>query len=81
MINQLNSSPERTKSFSNDTSKYLMNHENRVRRLLEMHGRGRNIQVRRNHLRNELQAVEKCLESLKGQIQSHEEYEQLTFKR
>ncbi|KGG20750.1 hypothetical protein EV08_0954 [Prochlorococcus marinus str. SS2] len=57
-----------------------MNHENRVRRLLEMQRRVRGLQVKRNHLRHELQAVEKCLESLDSQIQSHETYEQLTFR-
>ena len=81
MNNQFNSSPERTKAYPTKPSKYLHNHENRLRRLLEMQRRVRALQVKRNHLRNELKAVEKCLESLDSQIQSHEAYEQLAFKK
>ena len=80
MKNDQFSSTETIKSALNDASRYLLNHENRVRRLVEMQRRVRLLQVKRNHLRNELKAVEKYLVSLDHQIKSHESYEQLTFK-
>ena len=79
MKNPQNCSLENLKSPFSDTSRYLLNHENRVKRLVEMQRRVRSLQVKRNHLRNELKAVEKYLESLDMQIQSREAYEQLTF--
>ncbi len=81
MINQFKSPSERAKVYSKETTKDLLNNEHRVRRLLEMQRRVRSLQVKRNHLRNELQAVEKSLESLDSQIQSHEAYEQLVFNK
>ena len=65
----------------NEPLKYSLTQESRLRRLLEMQRRIRGLQVKRNHLRSELQAVEKCLSSLDSQLQSYETYDQLTFNK
>ncbi|KGG15550.1 MULTISPECIES: hypothetical protein [unclassified Prochlorococcus] len=80
MNNQLNDGDGGV-SLSNELSKHISTHENRVRRLLEMQRRIRGLQFKRNHLKNELHAVEKYLRSLDSQLKSYEVYEQLTFNK
>ncbi len=69
-----NSSPERS-------PKLLSTDENRARRLWEMQRRLKSLQIKRFHLRNELEAVEKYAASLDSQIKGLESYHQLSFDR
>ncbi|WP_152557309.1 MULTISPECIES: hypothetical protein [Prochlorococcus] len=61
--------------------KYLSTDENRVRRLFEMQRRKRSLQSKRNHLRSELQSIEKYLNLLDSQIKDQESFEQLSFNK
>ena len=60
-------------------SRNILTDENRLRRLIEIQRRIRALHVKRNHLKNELQAMEKCLMSLHNQLKSHEAHSQLTL--
>jgi len=72
-----------TTQFSNPpedkTSKYFAGEDNRSRRLMEMYRRFKSLQSQRFHLRNQLVAVEKYLDSLDSQIKCYESYEQLSL--
>ena len=63
------------------SSKIFVAEETRGRRLLEMHRRLKVLQVRRFHLQNELQSVEKYVTSLDSQIKGLESYQQLILDR
>ncbi len=75
MRNQFSTSPKER------SAKYLSTEENRSRRLLEMHRRFKSLQSQRFHLRNQLVAVEKYLDSLDSQIRCYESYEQLSLEK
>ena len=61
--------------------KLLSTDENRARRLWEMQRRLKSLQIKRFHLRHELEAVEKYASSLDNQIKDLESYHQLSFDR
>ncbi len=62
-------------------TKYLSTESNRGRRLLEMQRRFKSLQSKQFHLKHELHAVERYLNSLASQIKTYESYEELSLER
>ncbi len=79
MNDSFRSSQEMIRLQSQDAKK-LANQENRLKRLVDMNHQVQSLLVKRDHLRNELQAIENYLTSLDLQIKSQETYVQLTLK-
>ncbi len=72
---------EETYCLPHEESNDLLAHEHRIRRFLEMQRRMQGLHVKRNHLRNELQSVEKCLTSLDGQMKTFQMYEKSSINK
>ena len=79
MKNQ-SSSTQQNQPPSVCSGKSFLDDNSRERRNLEMKRRFQGLQVRRDHLEKELQAVKNCLVSLDMQMKKDEAYTQLILR-
>tara|TARA_Y100001968_G_scaffold326656_1_gene370185 strand:- start:338 stop:580 length:243 start_codon:yes stop_codon:yes gene_type:complete len=79
MNNQCSDS-QKNSSSSIDKAKSIWEDDSRERRSLEIKRRFQGLQVRRDHLERELQAVKNCLISLDRQMQDDASYNQLLMR-
>ncbi len=78
-MNQSFSNAPENEVLSKETSKYLLTNENRLKYLFDLQDKIRGLQLKRNHLRNELEAIEKDLLALNTTIHTCELKDQETF--
>tara|TARA_B100000700_G_C14532477_1_gene618180 strand:+ start:220 stop:462 length:243 start_codon:yes stop_codon:yes gene_type:complete len=74
------SSSQKNQNPNDYLGKSVLNDNSRERRNLEMKRRFQGLQVRRDHLEKELQAVKNCLVSLDMQMKKDEAYTQLILR-
>ncbi len=79
-MNKQFSGSQKNPHLKPDSTKSFIEHDSLERRAQEIKRRFQGLQVRRDHLEKELQAVKNCLISLDMQMKKDEAYTQLILR-